>query len=163
MRAIGKYVIRGMLGRGGMGKVLMVEVPVIRRILALKLFRPRETLAALVGRKDLERLFTREAVTLAAIRHRNVTEVYDFGRFRGSPYYTMEYYGNSLGAVMGENRTPEAPSRVLRIEKVAAYARQMLDGLARLHAAGIVHRDLKPFNVLLTDRKSTRLNSSHRQ
>lgn len=151
MRSIGHYQIRGFLGRGGMGKVLMVEVPVIRRILALKLLRPREPLIALLGREGLERLFTREALALAGIRHVNVIDVFDFGTFRGSPYYIMDYHGNSLGAVIGEGREALAPARILRIEKVLHYTRQMLAGLHRLHAAGIVHRDMKPFNILLTD------------
>ena len=157
MQSIGKYRIRGLLGRGGMGKILKVEVPVIRRILALKLFTPRETLASLAGRKRLERLFTQEAVTLAGIRHVNITEVFDYGSFRGRPYYTMDYYGNSLGAVIGEAPRPETPSRVLRVDKAVSYAGQVLAGLQRLHTVGIVHRDIKPFNVLLTDDDTVKL------
>lgn len=157
MQSIGKYRIRGLLGRGGMGKILKVEVPVIRRILALKLFSPRETLAVVAGRPHLERLFTQEAVTLAGIRHVNITEVFDFGTFRGRPYYTMDYYGNTLGVVIGEGRRPEAPSRILRVDKVAEYGRQILNGLQRLHASGIIHRDIKPFNVLLTDQDTVKL------
>lgn len=151
MRSIGPYRIRGLLGRGGMGKVLMVEAPVIRRILALKLLSPRDSLVDLVGLGRLKRLFTAEAMTLAAIRHPNVIDVFDFGTFRGRPYYIMDYYGNSLGAVIGEGPAVEAPTRMLRIEKTAHYTRQILEGLHRLHAAGIVHRDMKPYNILLTE------------
>jgi len=88
---------------------------------------------------------------MAGIRHANIIAVFDFGQFQGRPYYVMDYYGNNLGAVIGETYITDAPSRVLRIEKVVHYARQMLDGLHRLHAAGIVHRDMKPFNILLTE------------
>ena len=151
MKFIEKYKIQGLLGRGGMGKVLKVEVPVINRILALKLLAPAELLVSLMGRKRLYRLFTEEAIAMAGIRHTNVIDVFDFGEFQGRPYYVMDYYGNNLGAVIGETYITDAPSRVLRIEKVVHYARQMLDGLHRLHAAGIVHRDMKPFNILLTE------------
>lgn len=151
MKCIGKYKIRGLLGRGGMGKVLQVEVPVIKRILALKLLAPADLLLAMVGRDQLVRLFTHEAKSMAAIHHPNIIEVLDFGTFQDSPYYVMDYYGNSLGAVMGETYITEAPSRILRIEKVVHYTRQILEGLRRLHAAGIVHRDIKPFNILLTE------------
>jgi len=151
MKFIDKYKIRGILGRGGMGKVLQVEVPIIKRILALKLLAPGDTLVNLVGQERLVRQFTEEAAVMAGIRHTNIIDVFDFGEFQGRPYYIMDYYGNNLGAVIGETYITDAPSRVLRIEKVVHYACQMLDGLHRLHAAGIVHRDMKPFNILLTE------------
>lgn len=151
MKFIGKYKIRGLLGRGGMGKVLKVEVPIINRILALKLLAPGELLTNLIGREQLQRLFIEEAVAMAGVRHKNVIDVVDFGEFQERPYYVMDYYGNNLGAVIGETYITEAPSRVLRVEKIVHYTRQMLDGLHRLHAAGIIHRDMKPFNILLTE------------
>ena len=157
MKYIGHYRICGLLGRGGMGKVLKVEVPVIGRILALKLLVPGELLTHLMGRTSLERLFTEEARIMAAIRHPNVITVFDYGNYQGSPYYVMDYYGNNLGAVIGETYRTEAPSRPLRIEKVVHYTRQMLAGLHRLHAAGIIHRDMKPFNVLLTEDDTVKL------
>jgi serine/threonine-protein kinase len=70
---------------------------------------------------------------------------------QGNPYYVMDYYGNTLGAVIGETYVTDARSRILRIEKAIHYTRQILDGLQRLHAAGIIHRDIKPFNILLTE------------
>jgi len=157
MKTIGHYRICGLLGRGGMGKVLKVEVPVIRRILALKLLAPGEPLTQLMGRASLERLFTEEAKRMAGIRHPNIIAVFDYGFHQGSPFYVMDYYGNSLGAVIGETYRTEAPSRPLHVEKVVHYTRQILAGLNRLHAAGIVHRDMKPFNVLLTEDDTVKL------
>lgn len=157
MNTIGKYKICGLLGRGGMGKVFKVEVPVIGRILALKLLAPSEPLRRLLGRPELERLFIEEAVTMAGIRHPHVIAVFDFGTFREHPYFVMDYYGNNLGAVIGETYRTEAPSRILRIEKVVHYTLQMLDGLHRLHSAGIVHRDMKPYNLLLTENDTVKL------
>ena len=151
MKYIDRYKICGFLGRGGMGKVLKVEVPIIRRILALKLLEPKELLLKLMGPDLLERLFIEEAVTLAGIRHPNIIDVVDFGTHQGRPYFVMDYFGNNLGAVIGETYITDAPSRVLRIEKAVNYTLQMLKGLARLHAAGIIHRDMKPFNILLTE------------
>ncbi len=40
MRRIGKYAICGLLGRGGMGLVYKVRVPIVDKIVALKLCRP---------------------------------------------------------------------------------------------------------------------------
>jgi len=151
MKCIDKYRIRGLLGRGGMGKVLQVEVPVIRRLLALKILAPSDLLLRLIGREQLHRLFTEEAIAMAGIRHVNIIDVLDFGMHQGNPYYVMDYYGNTLGAVIGETYVTDARSRILRIEKAIHYTRQILDGLQRLHAAGIIHRDIKPFNILLTE------------
>jgi serine/threonine protein kinase len=151
MKCIDKYRIRGLLGRGGMGKVLQVEVPVIRRLLALKILAPSDLLLRLIGREQLHRLFTEEAIAMAGIRHVNIIDVIDFGMHQGNPYYVMDYYGNTLGAVIGETYVTDARSRILRIEKAIHYTRQILDGLQRLHAAGIIHRDIKPFNILLTE------------
>ena len=86
MKFIGKYKIRGLLGRGGMGKVLKVEVPTISRILALKLLEPGELLTNLIGREQLQRLFIEEAVAMAGVRHKNIIDVFDFGEFQERPY-----------------------------------------------------------------------------
>ena len=140
-----------------MGKVLRVKVPVIERVLALKLFDPKDVLLKMMGTEQLKRLFTEEAITLAGIRHPNIIDVFDYDTFEGKPYFVMDYYGNNLGAVIGETYVTDAPSRALRIEKTVNYTLQMLDGLQRLHAAGIIHRDMKPYNILLTEEDTVKI------
>ena len=151
MRTIGKYHIDGVLGRGGMGAVFRARVPVIGRVVALKLLRPNEMTLGLWGRERVERLFRDEAALLGSLRHRNVADVFDFGEVGGWPYFVMEFYGESLGSVIGETYRVEAASRELPVPRAAGYARQLLAGLARLHYAGVVHRDVKPFNLLVAD------------
>ena len=48
MKYIGKYTIRGLLGRGGMGKIFKVEHPLIGKIFALKLLDPDPLLVTLM-------------------------------------------------------------------------------------------------------------------
>lgn len=150
---VGKYEIRGLLGRGGMGAVYKAAMPVTGRMVALKVCRPTEILEDIMGMENIRRAFLREAVTMARIRHPNVTGIFDVseGDEAVPPHFAMEYYCNNLGLLMGETYEMEAPSRRLGVEASLSIARQMLMGLDRLHYAGIVHRDVKPFNVMLAE------------
>ena len=151
MRSIGKYSIHGVLGRGGMGAVFKARIPVIGRIVALKLLRPNELTLSLWGRERVERLFRDEAALLGSLRHHNLVDVFDYEDTGPWPYFVMELYGESLGSVIGETYRVEAGSRRLPVPRAVGYAAQLLAGLARLHHAGIVHRDIKPFNLLVSD------------
>lgn len=151
MKTIGKYQTMGLLGRGGMGTVYKARHPELGRIVALKLLAPMDMVEAIIGLEELTRRFEAEARTMAGLNHENIATVWDLERDdRGRPFFIMDYFCNNVGAVIGETYRVEDPSRVLRIDRAADIARQALEGLARLHAAGIVHRDMKPFNLLLT-------------
>jgi serine/threonine protein kinase len=150
MRRIGRYVIRGLIGRGGMGKVFKVELPAIGKIAALKLFAPDALLARLMGRDTLRDRFVAEARTMAGLQHPNIAAVHDFDTAGPAPFYVMEYFANNLGTLIGEHFETERPSRIVATDNALAYTRQTLRGLACLHDAGIIHRDIKPFNLLLT-------------
>jgi len=157
VKKIGKYEITGLLGRGGMGAVYKVRMPVTGKIAALKLLSPDETVEALWGRETLERQFRAEAATLGGLRHPNIVDVWDYDEDGGRPFFLMDYYCDNLGQVIGESYRVEAPSRILPVIRAVPYARQILAGAARLHHAGIVHRDLKPFNILLTGEDAVKI------
>jgi serine/threonine-protein kinase len=157
MKFIGKYRIRGLLGRGGMAKVLKVEHPVIGKISALKLLDPDPVVLDLMGEDAVRRLFLNEAATLARLRHPHIVEILDYDESAGKPYYLMDYYVNNLGVMIGESFRPDRPSRRIRIEKAVDYTRQTLKGLACLHHADIVHRDIKPYNLLITDQDTIKI------
>jgi serine/threonine protein kinase len=157
MKRIGRYVIEGLLGRGGMGRVYKVRLPVIDKIAALKLLDPDPLLAELLKMAKLRDLFTHEAVTMAGLNHPNIVAVYDFDEHDGKPFFVMDYFPNNLGAMMGEQYTVEKPSRPIGVDKALDYTRQILDGLDCLHDAGILHRDIKPYNVLVTARDTLKI------
>ena len=151
MKKIGKYIVTGLLGRGGMGKVFKIQYPVTGKIGALKYLDPNPLLISTMGREAVEAIFTQEAVTMAKIRHPNILELCDFDRADGKLFYTMDFHCNNLGQLMGESMETERPTRVLSLAKTFHYARQILEGLGCLHWSGIIHRDIKPFNIMLTE------------
>jgi serine/threonine-protein kinase len=170
---IGRYTILGLLGRGGMGAVYKAAMPVAGRIVALKVCRPAEIMADVMGLGAVEEMFLQEAVTMAGIEHPNVASILDVDpgeplpqghedmepeelAGRTPPHFSMGYYCNNLGVLMGENYEVERPSRLLGADRSLDIAAQMLAGLDRLHYEGIVHRDVKPFNVMLADRDNGR-------
>lgn len=157
MKTIGKYHIRGLLGRGGMGAVYKVLLPVAGRIVALKVLDPAEPMRALMGMDKIKQRFIAEAGLMASLGHPHLARVLDYDTDQtGRPFYTMDYYCLNLGMLIGETYE-DAPSRALTVHAAARYLDQVLSGLARLHHAGIVHRDLKPVNVMLTPEDNVKI------
>lgn len=157
MQRIGRYIIRGFLGRGGMARVYKVTLPIIDKTAALKLLDPDPLLAKLMGPQKLRDLFISEARTMAALNHPNIVAIHDFDLAQGRPFYVMDFFANNLGAMIGESYRIEKPSRAIPTEKALNYTRQTLNGLACLHDAGIIHRDIKPFNLLVTARDTVKV------
>jgi serine/threonine protein kinase len=157
MKHIGKYQIRGLLGRGRMGKIFKVQHPLIGKIFALKLLDPDPLLVELMGRNKITAMFKSEAITIAGLRHPNIVEILDYDEFEDKPFYLMEYYVNNLGIVIGETFRTEQASRTLKIENAIRYISQTLDALKCMHQAGIIHRDIKPHNLLLTDHDTVKV------
>ncbi len=61
MKRIGRYRVLTLLGKGGMSKVYLAALPVIDRVVALKLLDPHPHLPDLMGEKALHALFITEA------------------------------------------------------------------------------------------------------
>lgn len=150
MKKIGRYIIRGLLGRGGMGKIFKVELPGLGKIAALKLLDPDPLVVQLMGLESLRSLFIHEAVTMANLNHPNIVAVHDLDEHDGKPFFVMDYFANNLGVMIGESYIVENPSRPILVDKALDYTLQTLNGLDCLHDAGILHRDIKPFNLLVT-------------
>ncbi len=137
---IGRYVVLGLVGRGGMGEVYAAYDPELDRKIAVKLLRGHAAGAA----DPASRLrLLREAQAIAKLSHPNVVVVYDVGTFQDSVFIAMEFVeGNTVGFWM--KAEPRPWREVLKIFLAAGR------GLASAHAAGMVHRDFKPDNVMVT-------------
>jgi len=139
---LGKYEIRGILGKGAMGTVYDARDPVIDRRVAIKTITlpdPSDTEA----QDELER-FKREAQAAGRLTHRNIVGVFDYGETDTLAYIVMEFVdGNSLKGVMEkQERFPVAET--VRVMEA------LLEGLQFSHERGVVHRDIKPANVMIT-------------
>lgn len=152
MKKVGRYIIDGRLGRGGMSTVYKAKAPVTGRTVALKVLLPRDDIfEELVGKERLQEIFIEEAKIMGEITHDHVAKIIDCHENDASPFIVMEYFAHSLGSLIGETYQLEKPSRIISINKAFEYIRQSLKGLERLHFAGIVHRDIKPFNLMITN------------
>lgn len=135
----GRYRLESPIGQGGMATVW--------RAVHLDLNRPVAVKFLTIHGGDPDTVkdrFLREARIAAAIRHRNVVDITDFGTTpEGRPFMVMELLeGESLAERMGSQHLFGVPD-VIRV------GARVLSGLGAVHDAGIVHRDLKPENVFL--------------
>ncbi len=138
---VGNYVIKSLLGRGGMAKVFLAEHPRIGRQVAVKVLAPHLALQATMAER-----FEREARAAARLQHPNIIEIIDFGNLDdGVPYYTMELLkGRELRQVVGDKRRWSA-------WEVLPYLEQICAALHVAHEHQMVHRDLKPENIFVLD------------
>ena len=134
----GKYILRGLVGHGGMGAVYEAEHVGLGKRVAIKFVD-----AEFATDENVIARFAREARAMSAIESAHIVTVFDAGSDDGRPYLVMELLrGEDLGERL--RRTGRVP-----LGEAMHVVAQVLRGLARAHAAGIVHRDLKPDNVFL--------------
>ncbi len=135
---LGPYVIRRLLGEGGMGRVYLAEqIRPVRREVALKLIR--EQVAGPLARA----YFDVERQALAQMQHPAIAQVFDAGTTEdGHPYLVMEVVeGHPLTAFCRDEKLD-------RGERLSLFTR-ICNGVQHAHQKGIIHRDLKPANVLV--------------
>jgi eukaryotic-like serine/threonine-protein kinase len=134
-----KYVVEGVLGEGGMGRVLSARHIELERPVAIKVIH-----SEWARDPDSSRRLVREARAAANLSSKNIACVYDLGRTpNGLPFIVMErLFGSDLGQLVRNGPLPP--------EKAVPYMIQALAALREAHARGIIHRDLKPQNIFLT-------------
>jgi tetratricopeptide (TPR) repeat protein/predicted Ser/Thr protein kinase len=134
---LGRHVLLGTLGRGGMGVVYSAYDEKLDRNVAIKLLRTRR-------REQERRRLVREAQALARLSHPNVVRIYEICEHEQFDYLVMERVD---GVTLGQWLTLRPRSR----EEILAVFLAAGAGLAAAHAKDIVHRDFKPENVMLRE------------
>ena len=144
-QTLGKYRVMEPLGRGGMARVYRGYHPELDRYVAIKVLRPD-----LVEEEEFLARFKREAQAVAALRHPNIVQVYDFDVQDDTTYMVMELLeGATLKSPLNRARSAGKP---MDLGQVARILLDVLEGLSYAHGEKMVHRDLKPANILLTSR-----------
>ena len=139
-RRIGKYLITGRIGRGGMGMVYRAYDQALERDVALKTLTAEGTLD-----EESRRRFQIEARAAAKLQHPNIVTVFELGEDRGIPFIAMELLpGADLEALM------RSGEEMLLREKLDVMV-QVCRGLHYAHEHGVVHRDIKPSNIRLLE------------
>ena len=140
-KMIGRYEIRGTLGKGAMGAVYKgwdtrLELDVAIKVLLQTTDDTNRT-------EEITR-FLREVKISRNLKHPNIVAVYDVGDDpdTGMPYIVMEFIkGKPLDNLMKE--------RKFTIQEIATFICQVADGLDCAAQAGVVHRDIKPANMMV--------------
>ncbi len=134
----GKYRVRRVIGRGGMGRVLAATNEATGKSVALKWILDESSPRA-------SSRFAREARAAGRIHHPNVIDVYDVVEHEGSTVIVMEeLHGETLAARLAREGR-------FAVDAALALAIEIGRGVEAAHAAGVIHRDLKPANVFLCD------------
>ncbi len=132
-RRVGGYTLREQIRAGSNGALFRSGNPFGR-------------LAVTLVADDLvpAEAFLRRAEAVAALRHKSIAPLYDFGSDDGCLYLVTKYVdGETLaGLLAAEGRLPPV--------EAAEIASDILDGLAFAHKKGLVHGGLMPSSVLVS-------------
>ena len=137
---VGEYVIDAPIGQGGFGTVYRARHPLIGKLVAVKVLARQYS-----SDPEILSRFVDEARAVNQIRHRNIIDIFSFGRLDDDrSYYVMELLDGQPLDQLIDDRGPCSLADAIPILRGVARA------LDAAHAQGIAHRDLKPENVFLT-------------
>jgi tRNA A-37 threonylcarbamoyl transferase component Bud32 len=141
LRTLGKYELRGTLGRGAIGTVYDGWDPLIARRVAIKVIR-LPSFDEPDASPMLER-FRREVQAAGRLSHPNIVAVFDYGETDDLAYIVMEFVDGPTLKSWLEGHTQPPLADTLRIMA------DLLAGLHYSHQNGVVHRDIKPANIMI--------------
>ncbi|MDP3506659.1 MAG: serine/threonine-protein kinase [Candidatus Melainabacteria bacterium] len=137
------YLLKELIGRGGMGSVFRAEHLVLKKEYALKL------LASGTLQSEQWQRFSLEARAIAKINHPAIIKIHNMGLDSdGVPYYVMDLLpGTTLFDYCKEDS-------VISVAETIDVFKQIASGLSYAHGLRLVHRDIKPSNIMLSRTKT---------
>jgi serine/threonine-protein kinase len=147
LRKLEKYEVLDEIGHGGMATVYRARDSSLDRFVALKILHPH-----LQRTSEARARFTREAKSVAKLRHPHILEIYDYsGEASDETYIAAELLtGPTLKDFVLQHK--DVPPEIS-----ACIALQLADALGEAHDKGIIHRDVKPENVLIHEDRCVKL------
>lgn len=139
---IGKYEVRGEVGRGGCGIVYKGFDPFVQRDVALKVALQD---AAVRSDEAHQRAFFAEARAAGMLQHPHIVALYDAGVEGDLSYIVMEFIDGETLLPMCRPNTARMP-----VEQVIDIGFKCAKALDYAHGKGVLHRDIKPSNIMLT-------------
>ncbi|MEV6656802.1 serine/threonine-protein kinase [Nocardia fluminea] len=134
---IGRYRVRGVLGAGGMGRVVLATGP-DGRFVAIKQIHSH-----LLDDREFRARFEREVAISARVSGAFTAAVVDFETTGETPWLASVFIAG-VGLDKAVRELGPLPVPALR-----TLASGMASALHSIHSTGLVHRDLKPANVIL--------------
>ncbi|MFV8781353.1 protein kinase domain-containing protein [Microbulbifer sp. SA54] len=141
---IGRYLVTGKLGSGGMGVVYLATDERLQRKVAIK------QLLSNPNSRNAHQRIRREALLLAQLNHSNIVQIYDVVESKRDIALVMEHIDGCSLERWQRERTPDLTQKIQLLKQVCA-------GLGRAHAAGIIHRDLKGENILVDSSNTVKI------
>jgi eukaryotic-like serine/threonine-protein kinase len=133
------YEMIKILGRGGMGSVMLAREEQTGRAVAIKTLLPEVA----VSDQAIKR-FMREIDVAAALQHPHIVSFIDRGTHNGTIYLVTEYVAGMDAAKLADSRGGRLP-----YQEVIQIVTQGLEALAFAHNKGYIHRDIKDQNILI--------------
>ncbi|HEX4454172.1 MAG TPA: serine/threonine-protein kinase [Kofleriaceae bacterium] len=142
-----RYRLGELLGKGGMGEVVLAHDDQIGRDVAVKRIRSTEPSAEELAR------FVREARIQGRLEHPAVVPVHDLAFDReGRPFFVMKRLtGTVMSELLARIRDGLDPDPLAARRRLLRAFADVCLAIELAHSKGIVHRDLKPSNIMLGD------------
>ena len=141
-----RYVVKSVIGRGGMGEVFLAKDMQEEKNVAIKTIQPISPNPN--EQKHFLKHFQEEAELLSRLSHSNLVQVFEHFTSGDTAYMVMEL-------VRGANLYEESKQRSqpFQVRIVLKWANQILDVLDYLHSQPkpVIVRDIKPHNIVLRD------------